>query len=211
MNSPKTAPINKINIFFENIQEVFHMNSLIKLLEDFELKEGLISEKLIAEEILQLLDMIFIETRNGLMNQQHQTVLGVLITLIKFDGRLKDMIYIRTNSEDETKEEIFDYLELQAQVNTFRNKLIEELVHYLCDRYEHSRQLAKIDKNMASKIFKATKNVNDFYINELLKQFEQENIDSSEMYRVKTCKETISTLEEVSNIALKNLFNLAKE
>ena len=187
------------------------MSSLLKLLEDFELKEGLISEKLIAEEILQLLDMIFIETKNSLTNQQHQIVLRVLITLIKFDGRLKDMIYTRANSENQSREEIFDYLELQTQVNTFRNKLIEEMVLYLCDRYEHSRQLAKIDNNMATKLFKTTKGVNDFYINELFKEFELENINSSEMYRLKTCKETISTLEEVSNIALKNLFILAEE
>lgn len=188
------------------------MSSLLKLLDDMELKGTLLNESLESEEIFQLLDMIYIETTNILKNHQHQNVITVLTTLIKFDGKLKDIIYERTNKDDSDSDyEVFDYLELQAQVNTFRNKVLEGIVHYLCDRYEYSGQLAKVDVEIASKIFKTNKNINDFYINTLMQTFEQENLGPADSYREKTCRETICTLEEVANIAVKNLLRLTKE
>ncbi len=187
------------------------MSNLLKLLDDMELKEALLDDSLMAEEILQLLDLIYIETTNVLKNHQHESVLTVLVSLIKFDGKLKDIIHLRTNDINDQENDIFEYLELQAQVNTFRNKLIEEIIHYLCDRYEYSRQLAKVDTEIATKIFKTNKSINDFYINQLLAHFEQEQYGPSDSYRKKTCKETISSLEEVSNIALKNLLVLAQK
>ena len=187
------------------------MSSLLKLLDDMELKGSLLNDSLVAEEILQLLDLIYIETTNVLKNHQHENVLTVLVSLIKFDGKLKDIIHLRTTIISDKDKDIFEYLELQAQVNTFRNKLLEEIIHYLCDRYEYSRQLAKVDTEIATKIFKANKRINDYYVNQLLAYFEQENLGPSDSYRQKTCKETISTLEEVSNIALKNLLVLAQK
>lgn len=187
------------------------MNSLQELLNDIELKEAILHESMIAEEILQLLDMIHLETTHALNNHNHKEVMAVLTVLIKFDGKLRDIIYLRSTANDTQDNEVFEYLELQSQVNTFRNKLLEEIIHYLCDRYEHARQLAKLDPDIATKIFKINKNINDFYINGLLQTFEAETLGQDESYRKKTCLETISTLEEVSNIALKKLHVLAQK
>ena len=190
------------------------MSNLIKLIEDFESKSDQLHEKLVSEEILQLLDLIYIETESILKNHNHQIVLQVLITFIQFDGRLKELIKLKTehNQDDNSsKKEFFDYLELQAQVNTFRNKLLEVIVHYLCDRYEYARQLGKINIDIATRIFKETKNINDYYVNELIRTFEQETIDSSDYYKQKTCKDTINTLEEVSTIALKSVIRDAEK
>lgn len=187
------------------------MNSLQELLNDIQLKESLLHESMAAEEILQLLDLIHLETTDALNNHNHKDVLTILTVLIKFDGKLRDIIYFRSNSDDTNDNEVFEYLELQSQVNTFRNKLLEEIIHYLCDRYEHSRQLAKLDPEIATKIFKINKGINDFYINTLLQTFEQETLGPKDSYRKKACLETISTLEEVSNIALKNLHALAQK
>ena len=118
------------------------MMELTELINEINLKSSSLSEKLISEEILLLLDMIYIETNRNLQIHQHQTVLKVLITMLRFDAKLQEEIFIRMNNDE--NEDIFDYLELHAQVNTFRNEILEDIIHYLCDRYENSRQLIKL-------------------------------------------------------------------
>ena len=179
------------------------MKEITELINEINLKSNILSEKITSEEILLLLDMIYIETNRNLQIHKHHTVLTVLIAMLRFDAKLQAEIFIKMNNDE--NDDIFYYLELHAQVNTFRNKILEDIIRYLCDRYEHSRLLIKLNSEIATQIFEEARKINDFYLTELKLALQKENIPQEEFYRQKPCKETISALEDVFRIALKSL------
>ena len=151
------------------------MSSLLNLFRKIlteEAENDAIYEDVSNDEILQMVDALYLGARKSLLNEKHDKVIYCLNSLIDFDLAFRKVISYQlaggVADEEIITERMLNFAVLmQSYYNSFRTNLLVDVVNYLNDLYNHVLELTSYDFGRAMIVYKYAGEVNAYYINEL--------------------------------------------
>lgn len=161
------------------------------------------------DEILRELDALHIETTELINRDLHILVFPVFKLLFINDLFLRKTIASQlipnafgdikiTYSEEELKQ----LVELQSYYNNFRITLLSTIASRLIELYDIATELVNKDLTLATQLFNATKQLDNWYIRQIKEELSPKNRDEQ---HTKMYEECINLLDEVKNTGLQSI------
>lgn len=189
------------------------LNMFRKILSD-EAHTDPIYEEVSNDQILQMVDELYLSARKSLLNEKHDRVVYTLNSLIDFDLAFRKVISYQlaggVAEEEIITERMLNFAVLmQSYYNSFRTNLLVDIVNYLNDLYNHVVQLTSVDFGRAMIIYKYAGEVNAYYINEL-RAYLRDRPDNFDSNTQKVFNECFRALNEVRISSVNHLRRLFK-
>lgn len=174
-----------------------------------------IYEEVSNDEILQMVDALYLGARKSLLNEKHDKVIYCLNSLIDFDLAFRKVISYQlggsVTDEDIITERMLNFAVLmQSYYNSFRTNLLVDVVNYLNDLYNHVLELTRYDFGRAMIVYKYAGEVNAYYINEL-RTYLRERPDNYDASTQKIFNECFRALNEVRISSVNHLRKLFQQ
>ena len=166
------------------------------------------------DQILQMVDELYLSARKSLLNEKHDLVIFTLNSLIDFDLAFRKVISYQlaggVSEEEIITERMLNFAVLmQSYYNSFRTNLLVDVVNYLNDLYNHVVQLTSVDFGRAMIIYKYAGEVKAYYINEL-RAYLRDRPDNYDVNTQKIFNECFRALNEVRISSVNHLRRLFK-
>ena len=189
------------------------LNIFRKILTE-EAQSDPIYEEVSNDQILQMVDELYLSARKSLLNEKHDLVIFTLNSLIDFDLAFRKVISYQlaggVAEEEIITERMLNFAVLmQSYYNSFRTNLLVDVVNYLNDLYNHVVQLTSVDFGRAMIIYKYAGEVNAYYINEL-RAYLRDRPDNYDVNTQKIFNECFRALNEVRISSVNHLRRLFK-
>lgn len=192
------------------------MSSLLNLFRKIlneEAEHDPIYENVSNDEILQMVDALYLGARKSLLNEKHDKVIYCLNSLIDFDLAFRKVISYQlaggVAEEEIITERMLNFAVLmQSYYNSFRTNLLVDVVNYLNDLYNHVLELTHYDFGRAMIVYKYAGEVNAYYINELRSYLRErpDNYDSNTQKIFNECFQALNQVRISSVNHLRKLF-----
>lgn len=194
------------------------MSSLLNLFRKIlneEAEQDPIYEEVSNDEILQMVDALYLGARKSLLNEKHDKVIYCLNSLIDFDLAFRKVISYQlaggVAEEEIITERMLNFAVLmQSYYNSFRTNLLVDVVNYLNDLYNHVLELTRYDFGRAMIVYKYAGEVNAYYINEL-RSYLRERPDNYDVNTQKIFNECFRALNEVRISSVNHLRKLFQQ
>ena len=194
------------------------MSSLLNLFRKIlteEAEKDPIYENITNDEILQMVDALYLGARKALLNEKHDKVIYCLNSLIDFDLAFRKVISYQlaggVAEEEIITERMLNFAVLmQSYYNSFRTNLLVDVVNYLNDLYNHVLELTRYDFGRAMIVYKYAGEVNAYYINEL-RSYLRERPDNYDVNTQKIFNECFRALNEVRISSVNHLRKLFQQ
>ena len=166
------------------------------------------------DELLGMIDELYIHAKRALINEKHDLVIYALNSLIDFDVAFRKIIAYQLtggiNDEDILSEKALNFAVLmQSYYNSFRVNLLVDIVNYLNELYNHVLDMVKTNFNRSMIVYRYASDVNTYYMNEL-KHYLRDRPDNFDPHTIRTFEECTKALNEIriSSVgSLRKLFN----
>ena len=166
------------------------------------------------DDLLQLIDSIYIQSKKALINNNHKIVLFSLDSLISFDVSFRKIIAHQLTGGLQDHEILSENklnfaVLMQSYYNGFRLNLLTDIANFLNEYYNTVAMIIRTDFQRSMTVYKYASDVNTYYINGLKKLY-RERTDKYDINTEKIYRECITALNEirVSSVNhLRTLFN----
>ena len=190
------------------------LNLFRKILTE-EAAQDPIYDEVTNDEILQMVDELYLSARKSLLNEKHDMVVYTLNSLIDFDLAFRKVISYQlaggVAEEEIITERMLNFAVLmQSYYNSFRTNLLVDIVNYLNDMYNHVLDLTRYDFGRAMIVYKYAGEVNAYYINEL-RAYLRDRPDNYDSNTQKIFNECFRALNEVRISSVNHLRRMFKQ
>jgi hypothetical protein len=164
------------------------------------------------DQILQMVDELYLSSKKALLNEKHEMVIYTLNSLIDFDLVFRKVISYQlaggvADSEIITERMLNFAVLMQSYYNSFRTNLLVDIVNYLNDMYNHVLDLTRYDFGRAMIVYKYAGEVNAYYLNEL-RAYLRDRPDNYDVNTQKIFNECFRALNEVRVSSVNHLRKL---
>lgn len=164
------------------------------------------------DDLLLVIDSIYLDAKKGLLNNRHNDVLYVLESLISFDLAFRKIIaHQLTGGLDDheilSENKLNFAVLMQSYYNSFRINLLTDIVNFLNEFYNVVATAISQNFQRSMRMYKYASDTNTFYINGLKNLYKQRT-DKYDKNTEKIYKECIRALNEIRVNSLNHLKSL---